>query len=397
MNMEMTTKDPFSWDQDPVEKIILRSMNEGVITLECNGNIFTTNPAATRILGLGEADVKGKNFREILTKDIDNTSFTAFFEKVVNGGSHSLHEELTFQRSDGQKVDLSIAGSFLEFDQCQPGMQSVVVVFRDITAFKSLERAKMRAMNHLSHEIKTPLAIIQASVELLMRRDQFSESSLKSIERIRRNLTRLTDIQNIVEEILNPAPFNPQSFSLTTFVEQSLDKLGNLSLFRAVSLVSRIDEVNQDFMDPHILDLILCTLVKNSIENTPDQGEVIISISSIASGSLLQVQDYGVGIPLSDQEFIFEAFHNTQATDYYSSKEPFQFNAGGKGLELLRLKIQCETCFFEISFESRRCKYIPTSIDMCPGLISACPHIRELEDCRKSGGSTFTVLFFERQ
>ncbi|MEI8183655.1 MAG: hypothetical protein WCG29_13230, partial [Desulfomonile sp.] len=62
-----------------------------------------------------------------------------------------------------------------------------------------------------------------------------------------------------------------------------------------------------------------------------------------------------------------------------------------------RLKIQSETCFFEISFESRRCKYIPTSIDMCPGLISACPHIRELEDCRKSGGSTFTVLFFERQ
>lgn len=380
-------------DQDPVEKIILKSMNEGVITLDCNGNIFSANPSALRILGIGNLDILGKNFRQLWANDPDNRPFLAFFEKVVENDSHSLHEEVTFKRFDGQKVDLSIAGSFLDFDTCEPGNETLVVVFRDVTTLKSLERARMRAVNHLSHELKTPLAIIQASVELLMGKDHFPESSMKSLARIKRNVGRLTNIQDIVQEILNPVDFHPRAFPVADFVDQLLDKLRTESSFRAVPVKTQFEDIEQNSLDPRILEVIVSTLVKNAIENTPDEGEIIVSVSSSSPGILLQVQDFGVGIPISDQEFIFEAFHNTQATEDYSTKEPFQFNSGGKGLELLRLKIWSETCFFKIWFESQRCRFIPTNVDVCPGRISDCAHIRQAKECRTSGGSVFSVLF----
>ncbi len=135
---------------------------------------------------------------------------------------------------------------------------------------------------------------------------------------------------------------------------------------RSVSLISDLFPVRTDLVDKRTLSIILETLVKNAVENTPDEGTITISLQETHAGISLQVKDEGVGIPLADQSFIFEGFHHTQATDEYSSKEPFDFNAGGKGLELLRLKILSETGLFEISFESRRCRYIPTSRDHCP-------------------------------
>ena len=93
----------------------------------------------------------------------------------------------------------------------------------------------------------------------------------------------------------------------------------------------------------------------------------------------------------------FQGFHHTQATDDYSSKRPFAFNAGGKGLELLRLKVLSELHYFDISFESARCVYLPMHEDHCPGDVAACPHVRTPEECAGSGGTTFAVLFREKE
>jgi hypothetical protein len=75
------------------------------------------------------------------------------------------------------------------------------------------------------------------------------------------------------------------------------------------------------------------------------------------------------------------------------SKNPFDFNAGGKGLDLLRMKAYGQRFGFDLSAESRRCIYLATDRDVCPGRISRCPHCTSREDCVASGGSTFSVAF----
>lgn len=378
---------------DPIEKIILRSMNEGVITLECSGDIYTVNAAAVRILGFGDEELKGRKFAEVFLHDPANDEFTDLFVNAVYHGLVVNHAEVRFKRPDGQTADLSVATSFLQVDECLPGSETVVAVFRDITAFKNLERVRRRAVDHLSHELKTPLSIIGASVEMLGRDERPGNLRQRDLDRIKRNLNRLTNIQKLVEEILHPPAFRPRSFDVAATFERTINDIRNDAAHRSVTLTTQLESVTTDLLDPDLLGIVLRTLVKNAIEHTPDGGEVIISIGSTELGILLEVRDRGVGIPLTDQEFVFEGFHHIVETDDYSSKKPYDFNAGGKGLELLRLKTLSEAGYFGISFESTRCRYIPTSGDQCPGTISDCPHIRDIQGCRESGGTTFTVLF----
>jgi two-component system phosphate regulon sensor histidine kinase PhoR len=120
-------------------------------------------------------------------------------------------------------------------------------------------------------------------------------------------------------------------------------------------------------------------------------------LNAVDSDVVLQVEDNGVGVPPGDRDFILEGFHHTQPTDSYATKKPFDFNAGGKGLELMRLKIYSEDGWFDIAFDSRRCRFLPTNVIQCPGRISLCNDAGNLEDCRRAGGTTFSVRFHPRK
>jgi len=108
---------------------------------------------------------------------------------------------------------------------------------------------------------------------------------------------------------------------------------------------------------------------------------------------LLQVQDSGVGITDENQRHIFEGLFPTQEAELYSSKRPYDFNAGGKGLDLFRMRVYGQRFGFGLSMESRRCTHLPTDRALCSGKISSCPHCHGREDCSASGGSTFCVSF----
>ena len=146
-------------------------------------------------------------------------------------------------------------------------------------------------------------------------------------------------------------------------------------------------------MTVDIVQKVIDGLVKNAIENTPDEGTIEVIVDKKWEGTELVVGDCGVGIVEEVQHRIFEGFFATQETMDYSSRKPFDFNAGGKGADLLRMKIFSERYHFTIEMKSSRCRFIPQESDICPGKISACTFCSEKEDCYGSGGTTFFLYF----
>ena len=138
-------------------------------------------------------------------------------------------------------------------------------------------------------------------------------------------------------------------------------------------------------------------LIKNAIENTPDGGLIEVSAEQNDAGILLRVTDLGIGITEENQASLLGGLFHTEETDRYSTKKPFEFGAGGKGLELFRIKHYAERYGFDISFKSARCIYIPTDRDICPGDISLCNHCKTVDNCKESGGTTFTITFPVRE
>lgn len=381
-------------DREPIERIIFRSMNEGVITLECTGRIHLANAAARRILGFEDGELLGRMFHEVFPEDSANGDFVRVIDSVIREGLHTRRSEARFKRPDGQTVDLSVATSYLETDVCEPGLENVVVVFRDITAFKVMERARRRAVSHLSHELRTPLAIIDASLQRLISKSEDCRKPVQSsLERVKRNVHRLQEIQEIVQQIVMPPQFQPKRCNIRHTMERILEDIRRQSSFRNVTISANIAMEETDELDPNVVELLLKTLVKNAVEATPDGGTVTVSLSGAPDAIMLAIADTGVGIAVADGEFLFDGFHHTQETDEYSTRKPFEFNAGGKGLELLHLKVLSETGMFDIDVASRRCRFLPTAEDHCRGAVDSCDRVTDAGECARSGGTTFTVTF----
>ena len=146
-------------------------------------------------------------------------------------------------------------------------------------------------------------------------------------------------------------------------------------------------------MPKRIISIILVGIIKNAIENTPDEGRIDLLVKDTPLGVHFSVHDFGTGVVTSDCEQIFGGFYPTQETDRYATKQPYDFNAGGKGTDLLRIKIFSESYGFKVYMTSARCTHIPTTQDTCPGSITLCKHCKTPEDCYSSGTTTVTVDF----
>jgi signal transduction histidine kinase len=105
------------------------------------------------------------------------------------------------------------------------------------------------------------------------------------------------------------------------------------------------------------------------------------------------VEDTGIGITSENQRLLFNDYFTTGDIMGYATRNPFDFNAGGRGFDLLRMKRFSKRFGFELSLYSVRCRHIPNDADACPGDTERCRYLSRPEECRNSGGTRFTVRF----
>jgi len=300
---------------------------------------------------------------------------------------------------------------------------------------KSMNKAKERAIDHLSHELATPLALISATFSRIS--SGLSQAKITGLERsviiAQRNLHRLMRLQEEIDNIIRETSIEDRR-KITKVIENALhfieyqNGVGRGKYSKVLSLLSdylnsiykvgeerteklfvegflqsvcddarramgkREVEIVQDFVkgvtimaNRRALEKVCSGILRNAIENTPDQGKIVVTAKIEGDKMVVRFRDFGTGITAENQRLVFTGFFHTQDTNYYSTKAPYDFNAGGSGADLLRGKVFSERYGFEIDFESTRCSYIPEDIDECPGRISLCQFIGNESDCFASG------------
>lgn len=423
--------------KENISSVIIESMSDGLIVFNFHGQITHMNPAASELLGIKMEEIKDKTYFQLFIDEPGNDRFNDLILDGIQKGETRLYGEVPFRTRDGRCFDFAVTTSFLRDESAEEEKTGIVVVFKNITEFKALDRARERVLNHLAHELRTPLSITLASFKKLQ-----SSQNERSLERIRRNLERLQDIQVEVEDIVKQATLREtpkelscleqildfaevleaeasippevlhflkkrieeffsthksklQNVSLGEHIQNAVEAIKRFSSHRSVALLTRIEEDATIMIDPDVLDMMLIGLLKNAIENTPDGGETIISLYRQPESVVIEVKDTGVGITDQSQKHIFGGFYHSLETDLYSTKKPYDFGAGGKGLDLLRIKMFGKTYHFEVECNSARCHYIPRENDACPGSIAKCPHVDSKKQCAQSGGSVFKLIWIK--
>jgi len=307
---------------------------------------------------------------------------------------------------------------------------------------EGLDRTKSKVMHRLSHELKTPLAIMKASVNGLERKlrqggiNDFDQAFV----RLNRQIENLDRLELQVESIMRrgygeeremiggllesaaslievQAEHAPEMKRAATLILRTLEdafpaheeqwQAVNVEEFgdsvleflrrgvdaqeRNVKLVFDLENGAQVLIPELVLHATIEGLVRNAVEATPDQG--IVSVRGRANGDFyaLTVEDSGVGIPEEDWGLVFEGFYQVQETDTYTSGRPYAFNAGGKGMDLFRIKMFSKIYGFGLYFRSRRCPHLVEELKDCPGNVEDCPFCDTVQDCSDSGGTVFQV------
>ena len=347
-------------------------------------------------------------------------------------------KEGVFDRTDVELLGM-ISGTIALSIENAGVSEELKEAYREVS---SLNRAKDKVINHLSHELKTPVSVLSASLNILAKRlTALPEETWNStIMRAKRNLERILEIQyqaedimkdeqykiydilsflldqctdelealvaeevgeiplagrirGRIEEIFGPKKSENSEIYLDDYVQERLGMLRPRFSHRHVEITARMAPAPPINIPSDVLQKVVDGLIKNAIENTPDEGKIEVIVQKKGECAELMLHDYGVGITLENQRRIFEGFFTTQDTMAYSSKRAFDFNAGGKGADLLRMKIFSERYHFRIDMVSSRCRFIPEERDICPGRISQCNFCANEEDCHRSGGTAFTLLF----
>ena len=203
-----------------------------------------------------------------------------------------------------------------------------------------------------AHELRTPLAAIQATTESVLRMDALSESeardTLKTIERQNNRISQLVrDLLLLSRMDLNMLAEKEQSCCINDILSDLQEELSALAISQAIALKLEI-HVSQPLKvvgDEEQLYRLFSNLITNAIRYTPEGGEVNVTLSRHEHYAVVEVQDTGIGIAESDREKIFERF-------YRVSSDRSRYT-GGSGLGLSIAKAIAQKHKGSIQLKSR--------------------------------------------
>ena len=302
---------------------ILRSMIEGVAVIDARERVVFCNRAFAEILNLDPARLEGRPLVELVRQaDLLDLARRAL------AGTDNLQGSLII----GTVMPRSFAVTATPVKSLEPAANGAVIVLHDITELRRLERVRQDFVANVSHEFKTPLTAIQGFAETLLGGALEDEKNNRRFLEIIRDhaarLGRLTDdLLKLARIEAGKLDVQYQPVSVAELVEgcaaTTLFKASQRNIALNLSYPPELPAVRGD---AGLLREVLQNLLDNAVQYTSPGGRVDLSAVTRDHEVVITVADTGIGIPLADQERIFERFYRVDAA---RSRE-----VGGTGLGL---------------------------------------------------------------
>ena len=310
---------------------LIDTISDGVLLIDDRGSLIYSNNLALKLLGIPKISpeisvprsVKSEAFFKVLTEMLALKE--KYLRSEVDVSTSSENATLT-------KSYRIISNQFLLATLKRPGR---VIIIRDITSEKEIEKAKEDFFHMITHDMRAPLSTMQGYTELLMKKIPSSPSTDKYLNSMLYSSRRL---RGMIDDILN-----------TTKLER-----GNMTLqldtIDAEALIIRVNENHEPVAgpkgiklsteapptkilftgDPILLERVITNLMGNSLKFTPSGGKIILSTWESAEEVFFAVADTGPGIPENKRKEIFEK---------YSQMEEHKSQGFGLGLAMCEMTV----------------------------------------------------------
>jgi K+-sensing histidine kinase KdpD len=318
---------------------LLDSAADGILILASDHRVERANPALARMVGTSAGEIKGKLHEEVIRWASPVAGPT--LEQAEAGGwpltpNATLYVEGDLERRNASPLAVGITYSSLMSAQGQ--LVNILATVRDITHFREAEEIKSTFISIISHELKTPVALIKGYVGTLRREDAIWERDIvqDSLAVIEEESDRLTElIENLLDASRLQAgalKINQSDVKVDVLTEQITER------FRVQAQDHRlITDFPPDFpvvlADETRLSQVISNLLSNAIKYSMEGGEIRLSGQVKPGHIIICVSDQGPGIPPEDIPHVFDRF-------YRSTLASRTTKGAGLGLYLARAVIE---------------------------------------------------------
>ncbi len=311
---------------------VLENVSQGIVAIDKNKKIIFTNKSLSKIFDSTE-NVVGKDFIYL----IDDLPLC---EKIARHLGENYASEYAYNGKE-----LSVVIRKVE-DENQDDVYSIVII-TDITSEKAMAKQKSDFFANASHELKTPVAVMQGLSELLLAKDTLDDGSKKQVGRIHKESLRLS---SLISDMLKLSKLENgeeseivhSAVDVRAVAEEVAAELGTEAKKKNIAM-EIVGEGTVSADGKKIFE-VLENLCSNAIHYNVANGKITVEIREDDDGTTLTVSDTGIGIEKEHLPRLCERFYRV---DKSRSKK-----TGGTGLGLAIVKHVCALYNAELSIDS---------------------------------------------
>jgi two-component system phosphate regulon sensor histidine kinase PhoR len=270
---------------------------------------------------------------------IPSKELVAMISKSRTSRTAQVRHELTMEES-GKPVSYDTVLSCVEDGRGE--VLQVVTVLHDITREKEVAQMKNDFVSHVSHELKTPLASINAYAEMLVDGEAEDTETIQQfcgvIQSQAQRLSRLIeDILNISRIESGLIKVSRENHSLALVIRDAVEMITSYAQEKNITIQSPAPILyDQVDIDRDMISQVVINLLSNAVKYTPAEGRITVNsvLNEVEGQITVTITDTGVGIPAEDVDHVFDKFYRVQANNKY---------AKGTGLGLNLVKQIVET------------------------------------------------------
>ena len=319
---------------------ILEAVADGVLVTGPNNRISFLNQSAADILDLEPGRIIGQSLD--VFAGLFGKSAGTWMETIRNWSDGPIAYEAgenyaeQLDLENGRIILVHLSPVILQND-----FLGTVSIFRDITHEVEVDRLKSEFVATVSHELRTPMTSIRGYVDVLLMgaAGAVNENQVHFLNIVKNNTERLNILVNDLLDVSRiesgRVTLSPQALDLREIAEDVIGDILRRSQEENRPMALSLDapkKLPHIYGDIERVRQILGNLVDNAYHYTPENGTITVRIHSPNGGHEVQVDvtDNGVGIPLEDQNRVFERF--------YRGEHPLVLATPGTGLGLSIVK-----------------------------------------------------------
>lgn len=347
------------------DEAILTSVGDGLVATDKQGTVILVNEAAEEILGWKRSEMIGQDWSDGSFKVLNAQGNPVPIpekpvRQVLDTGKNVRTTKYYYERKDGTRFPVSITAAPVKLHDTVIG---VVVVFRDITHEKAIDKAKTEFVSLASHQLRTPLAAIKWNAEMLLQEEvgKVNKKQRTYLENMYHSNQRMIQLVNA---LLNVSRLELGTFRIEAIPVNVVDICKSVLKELKPHISSKKLRIMQRYnryvppikTDPKLIRIIVQNLLSNAMKYTKPEGKIQIEVKGMKAGETLGqhlvqkdsvvigVTDTGVGIPKRQQSQIF--------TKLFRADNVREYDTQGSGLGLYLVKLLIDHMQGMIWFES---------------------------------------------